>query len=76
MFVLAARFFFFKPLPSVSEFTADESVGVWSRGVGIAEEVESASSSASIPKESLPFAATLRFFLKEGIGVAALYFAN
>lgn len=76
MLVLAPSFFFLKTLPSLSEFTADESVGVLSRGVGIAEVLESASSSASMPKESLPFAAALRFFLNEGIGVATLYFAN
>jgi hypothetical protein len=68
--------FFFRILTSVSEFNADVSPGVLPRGLGIAEVVESASSSSSRPNDSFPFAAILRFFLNEGWGVDALYFAN
>lgn len=68
--------FFLKILPSFSELTAEESAGVLPRGVGAADVLESASSSVSMPNESLPLAATLRFFRNKGFGVVALYFAN
>jgi hypothetical protein len=46
-----------------------------SRAVGAFEALP-ASSSSSMPNDNLPFPATLRFFLKTGFGVDALYFAN
>lgn len=70
-------FFFLKTLPSLSEFTADESAGVPSRGVGFVDAADwASSSSSSIPNDSFPLPATFLFFLKEGFGVDALYFAN
>lgn len=72
----APNFFFLKAFSSVSELTADVSAGVFSRGVGAFDSAESVSSSSSIPKDNLPLAATLRFFLNTGFGVDALYFAN
>jgi hypothetical protein len=74
--LVLAPSFFLGILTSLSEFTADESAGVEPRGEGIAEVLESASSSSSAPKDSFPFAAILRFFLKEGCGVDVLCFAN
>jgi hypothetical protein len=73
---LAPSFFFLKILPSLSEFTADVSTGVLSRGVGFEEAADSASSSSSTPNESFPLPSGFRFFLKVGFGVEALYFAN
>jgi hypothetical protein len=67
--------FFFGTLVSASEFTV-ELAGVLSRGVGGLEVPESFPSSSSMPKDSFPFAATLRFFLKRGFDIDALYFAN
>ena len=75
--VFAPNFFFFlKVSPSASELTADVSVGVFSRSVGVFNTAESVSSSSSIPNDSLPLVATLRFFLNTGFGVDALYLAN
>ena len=74
--VFAPSFFFLKVLPSVSELTADVSAGVFSRGVGAFDAVESVSTSSSTPKDNLPLAATLRFFLNTGFGVETLYLAN
>lgn len=68
--------FFLKAMPSFSELTADVSAGVFSRGVSAFDKAESVSSSSSTPNDSLPFAATLRFFLNTGFGVDALYLAN
>ena len=51
---------------------ADVSAGVLSRGVEVFEALDSVSSSSSMPNESLPLPATLRFFLKTGFGVDAL----
>jgi hypothetical protein len=75
--VLAPSFFFAGLLPT-SDGTASASADVMSRGAGAGALVteELASSSSSIPKESFPLPATLRFFLKSGLGVDALYFAN
>ena len=75
MFVFAPSFFL-NTLPSFSELRAEESAGVPPRGVVAADVLSSASSSASMPNESLPLAATLRFFRNKGFGVAALYFVN
>ena len=72
----APSFFFFKTLPSLSEFTAEESAGVLPRGVTFADAADSASSSSSTPKESFAIPTSFRFFLKEGFGVEALYLAN
>lgn len=47
-----------------------------SRGVGAFEMLESVSPSSSTPNDNLPLPATLRFFLKRGLGVDALYFTN
>lgn len=75
--MLALAFIFFLvTMASDSEFTADESTGVLSLGVGTAELFESGSSSPSRPKESFPFATTLRFFLSDDCGVEALYLGN
>lgn len=71
--LLLAPNFFLNVRSSGSELAALESAGVLSRGVGALETLESVPSSSSAPKESLPFAATLRFFLKTGLGVDALY---
>jgi len=68
--------FFFETLVSASEFAVEESAGVLLRGVGGLELTGSSPSSSSIPKDSLPFATTLRFFLNRGFGMDALYFAN
>jgi hypothetical protein len=66
--------FFLNTFPSASG--AELSAGVPSRGVGVLETLDSVSSSSSMPNDSLPLPATLRFFLKTGFGVDALYFAN
>lgn len=68
--------FFRVTVLSASALTAEDSAGVLSRGVGAFDAVESVASSSSTPKDSLPLAATLRFFLKTGFGVDALYLAN
>jgi hypothetical protein len=73
--VFAPSFFFAGWLPS-SEGTVEASVGVPLRGVGAFDMADSVPSSSSIPKDSLPLPATLRFFLNSGFGVDALYFAN
>jgi hypothetical protein len=73
--VLAPSFFFAGLLPT-SDGTASASAGVMSRGAGALVTEKLASSSSSIPKESFSLPATLRFFLKSGLGVDALYFAN
>lgn len=75
MLVLAPSFFLVNLL-SVSEFTAEESAGVLSRGVGALDIADSVSSSSSTPKDNFPLPAILRFFLKTGFGVDALYLAN
>jgi hypothetical protein len=74
--LLLALSFFLGTTISDSELTAEESAGVLSRGVGFVDVLESASSSASSPNESFPFAAVFRFFLNEGCGVEALYLEN
>jgi hypothetical protein len=74
-FVFAPNFFL-RILPSASEFMAEESAGVLSRGVGALDTPKSVSSSLSRPKDNLPLPATLRFFLKSGFGVDILCFAN
>jgi len=66
--------FFLNTLGSASG--AKVSAGVLSRGVGVLETLDSVSSSSSMPNDSLPLPPTLRFFLKTGFGVDALYFAN
>lgn len=76
MLEFAPNFFFLKAFPSVSELTADVSAGVFPCGVGAFDSAESVSSSSSPPKDSLPLATALRFFLNTGFGVDALYFAN
>ena len=68
--------FFLTTFDSVSVLMAGESAGVCSRGVDVPETLESVPSSSSRPKDSLPLPATLRFFLKTGFGVDALYLAN
>jgi hypothetical protein len=75
MLVLAPSFFLAN-LPSVSEFAAEDSAGVLSRGVGAFDIAESVSSSSSTPKDNFPLPAILRFFLKTGFSVDALYLAN
>lgn len=74
--VFAPNFFFLKAIASVSELTADVSAGVFLRGVGAFDKAESVSSSSSTSNDSLPLAATLRFFLNTGFSVDTLYLAN
>jgi hypothetical protein len=44
--------------------------------VGALETPDAGSSSSSRPNDTLPLPATLRFFLKRGLGVDVLCFAN
>lgn len=76
MFEFAPSFFFTTTLLSASDFTPVASVGVLWRGLAVLDTVESVSSSSSVPNDSLPLVAILRFFLKTGFGVDALYFVN